>query len=190
MLSWIGLCLSCSHPLGTRGGADAAGVSPDAAVGSISDFPTDMAGSPPDGVDPVRDTAAGDSRPGAEAFDTRESQAEAAMSPRDGFSLDGADAPALEVSNPWIDAAWIIDGPCSDYPSNLLEILATSLGSPFCARTASSQPEGYIDFDSEGRVTLITGYRVPDDKEAWVDSLAAYRWPCLAGQIIAYGCSL
>jgi hypothetical protein len=70
-----------------------------------------------------------------------------------------------------------------------MQVLATSLGSLFCSRTATNQPEGYINFDSEGRVTSITGSRVPPDKAAWVDSLAAYRWPCLAGQTIAYGCS-
>ena len=70
-----------------------------------------------------------------------------------------------------------------------MQALATNLGSSFCSRTTSSQPEGYIKFDSEGRVTLINGYRVPADQEAWVDSLAAYRWPCLANQTIAYGCS-
>jgi hypothetical protein len=189
MLSWIGLCLACSHPLGDRSRADAADVSPDVTTGPSGDAPTDMAGSEPDAVDPMLDTAVGESKSGADTLDTRESQAEAAVTLRDGFSSEGTDVPSLEVDNPWSDAGWIIDGPCSDYPSNLLQILATSLNSPFCARTGSSQPEGDIGFDSDGRVTSITGYRVPDDKDAWVGSLAAYRWPCLAGQTIAYGCS-
>ena len=189
MLFWFGLCLACSHPLGSRSGADAADVSLDGVGDPSTDAPTDIAGSKPDLVDPILDAAAGESSSGADTLDTRESLAEAAMPPRDGFSSEGTDAPALEVGNPWTDAGWIIDGPCSIYPSNLLQILATSLGSPYCARTGSSQPEGNIYFDSDGRVTGIAGYRVPDDKEAWVDSLAAYRWPCLAGQNIAYGCS-
>ena len=91
--------------------------------------------------------------------------------------------------NLWPDASWTIDGACGDNPNDLMQVLATSLGSSFCSRTASNQPEGYIYFDGEGRVTSISGYRVPADKQAWVDSLAAYRWPCLAGQTIAYGCS-
>ena len=123
-------------------------------------------------------------------YDSRESPSLETTHEGDGLSLDGADAADLEVSNPWGDAGWITDGPCSDNPSDLMQVLATSLGSPFCTRTASGQPEGYIDFDSDGPVYFITGYRVPADKVAWVDSLAAFRWPCLAGQTVAYGCSL
>jgi hypothetical protein len=190
MLSWIGLCLACSQPLGSRNGVDAADVSPAGAGSPSNDALTDMAGSQVDDVNPVLDSAAENSMSGADVLDIRGGLGEAAMTPRDGFSSEGADAPALEVGNPWTDAGWSIDGPCSIYPSNLLQVLATSLGSPYCARTGSSQPEGNIYFDSDGRVTMIAGYRIPDDKEAWVDSLAAYRWPCLAGQNIAYGCSL
>jgi len=191
MLSCLGLCLACSHPLGSsRSGADATDVSPDGVSGQSGDAQTDMAGSQLDVVDAVPDIVAGDSGPGADSFDSRESPAEAAMLGRDGFSSESADAPAWEVGNPWSDAGWIIDGPCSENPSDLMQILATSVGSGFCSRTASSQYEGYINFDSDGRVTFIFGYPAPVDKEAWVDSLAAYRWPCLAGQSVAYGCSL
>jgi hypothetical protein len=188
-LSGIAFCLACTHPLSGRSGTDAADVRPDGVVGPGSDAPADMAGTQPDEVDAAPDIAAGDFGPTVDSLDAPTDLPEAAIAPRDGSSSDGADAPALETGNPWLDSGWIIDGPCSDNPSNLMQVLATSLGSPFCSRTASSQPEGHIDFDSEGRVTIITGNRVPTDKEAWVDSLAAYRWPCLAGKIIAYGCS-
>jgi hypothetical protein len=136
------------------------------------------------------DAPAGDLGLAVDLLDERTGLPETAIAPRDGSSSDGADTPSLETSDPWLDSGWIIDGPCSDNPSNLMQVLATSLSAPNCSRTASNQPEGYIDFDSEGRAIFITGYRVPADTEAWVDSLAAYRWPCLAGQIIAYGCGL
>jgi hypothetical protein len=191
MLSCLGLCLACSHPLGSsRSRADATDVSPDGFSGQSGDAPIDMAGSQPDVVDSVPDIVAGGSEPGAGSFDSRESPAEAAMLGRDGFSSERADVLAWEVGNPWSDAGWIIDGPCSDNPSNLMQILATSVGRGFCSRTASSQYEGYINFDSEGRVILIVGYPAPVEKQAWVDSLAAYRWPCLANQTVLYGCSL
>ena len=190
MLACFGFCFACTHPLGNRSGADAADVRRDGVVGLGGEAPADMAYAQPGEVDSAPDSAAGDSGAAADLLDGHTSLTETAMATHDGLSSDGGDAPALETSNPWLDSGWIIDGPCSDNPSNLMQVLATSLGSPFCSRTASNQPEGYIDFDSDGRVTSITGDRVPADKDAWVASLAAYRWPCLAGQIIAYGCSL
>ena len=186
MLACFGFCIACTHPLGDRSGADAADVRHDDVVGLGGKDPADTA----DAQSGEVDSAAGDSGATADLLDGHTGLTETAMSTRDGLSSDVGDAPALETSNPWLDSGWIIDGPCSDNPSNLMQVLATSLGSPFCSRTASNQPEGYIDFDSNGLVTFITGYRVPADKDAWVASLAAYRWPCLAGQIIAYGCSL
>jgi hypothetical protein len=139
----------------------------------------------------------GSNRGSADAADVRPDDAPApgdtsankAVDEREALSPDGASTSASEVSDSRPDARQIIDGQCGDNPSDLMQVLATSLGSLFCSRTASNQPEGYINFDSEGRVTSITGSRVPPDKAAWVDSLAAYRWPCLAGQTIAYGCS-
>jgi hypothetical protein len=38
-------------------------------------------------------------------------------------------------------------------------------------------------------VAYITGDYVPADPQGWVDSLAPYRWACLASQTIAYGCA-
>lgn len=161
MLLWFGFCLACTHSQGRGSLADAADVAAGDASGPSSGALVDMLEVPQDGWD------------------------------RQPSSSDGADTATAgpESSNPWLDAGWIIDGPCSDNPSDLMQVLATSLGSSFCARTASSQPEGYITFDSDGQVTLISGYRVPANTEAWVDSLATYSWPCLAGQTIAYGCS-
>ena len=56
--------------------------------------------------------------------------------------------------------------------------------------TIGTSAEGEIVLDSEGRVIDNTGqrYRATSSKQAWLDSLANDRWPCLAGQTIPYQC--
>jgi len=115
------------------------------------------------------------------------------MLPQDARPADAADAAASEVSI-WADAHWLIDGACSDNPQDLMQVLAASLETHqiVCNRTATvlNEPYGYIAFDGDGRILSITGRLIPADPEGWVESLATYRWPCLASQTIAYGCSL
>ena len=46
---------------------------------------------------------------------------------------------------------------------------------------------GEVIIDSEGRV--IDNTRLSSaSKQAWLSSLADYRWPCLAGQSLQYSC--
>ena len=48
---------------------------------------------------------------------------------------------------------------------------------------------GYIVLDGNGRVIDNTIFGVSDSvKQAWLDSLADYRWPCLAGERIPFAC--
>jgi hypothetical protein len=43
--------------------------------------------------------------------------------------------------------------------------------------------------DGEGKVIDNSiPFDTPDKKQAWLDSLADYRWPCLAGQTIFFFC--
>jgi hypothetical protein len=107
-----------------------------------------------------------------------------------------ADSGSPDAANAAVDTQLVMDGPwCFDSAETLLPFLASSLGlgSDGCQRTLPTpliSPEGYILLDNEGRVTSIDGWRVPADKQAWVDSLAGYRWPCLAGETIYYGCTV
>ena len=48
---------------------------------------------------------------------------------------------------------------------------------------------GNIVLDSEGRVTDNTGYYLSaEQRQAWLDSVANDRWPCLADQTLVYSC--
>jgi hypothetical protein len=48
---------------------------------------------------------------------------------------------------------------------------------------------GYVVFDGEGRVIDNTVFGDSDSiKQAWLDSVADYRWPCLAGDRIPFAC--
>ena len=60
----------------------------------------------------------------------------------------------------------------------------------FCAPAGTVSPYGQIALDSTGRVVDNTGttYQSTSSKQAWLDSLANDRWPCLAGQTIPYQC--
>ncbi len=47
----------------------------------------------------------------------------------------------------------------------------------------------YVVVDGEGKVIDNSiPFDTPDKKQAWLDSLADYRWPCLAGQTIFFFC--
>jgi len=48
---------------------------------------------------------------------------------------------------------------------------------------------GYIVLDGDGRVIDNTIFIVSDSvKQAWLDSLVDYRWPCMAGKSIPFYC--
>jgi hypothetical protein len=48
---------------------------------------------------------------------------------------------------------------------------------------------GYVVLDGEGRVIDNTIFGSADSRrQAWLDSLADYRWPCLAGERIPFAC--
>lgn len=171
VLLWAGLGLACSQPLNRKTMPDAADAPPDAPAPTDTDRGADFV-----------------SRP----VDAPPDQAETTPVPLDGSSAEAADARTSDASL-WADTQWAIDGPCSFNPPDLMSVLAASLASyeVHCSRTPETapDPEGYIYFDRDGRVQGIQGRRIPADPEGWVESLAAYRWPCLAGQTIAYGCS-
>jgi len=94
-------------------------------------------------------------------FACAESQGHARSEDAADVKLDGVTGPDSDAAVEILDGAGVIDGQCSDNPSDLMDALALSLGSSFCSRTSSSQPEGYISFDSGGRVSYTSGYRVP-----------------------------
>jgi len=190
LLSAVSLCLACTQTSARKSMADAAGVRPDGEAGLGSDASVDRALSPPDQAIPALDTAAGNAEAATDLPGERADLAEIDGTQPDGITPDSPDSAEGETGKPGTDSGGILDGPCRDNPSDLMQVLATSIGSSFCSRTASTQPYGFIGFDGEGQVTFINGNHVPVDKDAWVASLATYRWPCLANQTIAYGCSL
>jgi hypothetical protein len=59
------------------------------------------------------------------------------------------------------------------------------------ATSTTTSATGSIVLDGEGRVIDNTGtnYLSTSSKQAWLDSLANDRWPCLAGQTIPYQCT-
>jgi len=187
------LCVACTHPLSGKRGSDAAGAGSDAVAGpdSFAEALADLAGSQPDVVDVAPDTIVRwDSGSLAEAPDSGADLPEAAIFAQDGSLPDSADTPAAETNNPWLDAHWSISDGCSDNPPDLMQALAMAMGVSHCSRTAmTGYYEGIIIFDRTGQVTYITGDYMPTDPQGWVDSLAPYRWPCLASQTIAYGCA-
>jgi hypothetical protein len=53
----------------------------------------------------------------------------------------------------------------------------------------STSDAGYIVFDNEGRIIDNTIFGAADSlKQAWIDSLVDYRWPCLAAKSIPFYC--
>jgi hypothetical protein len=47
----------------------------------------------------------------------------------------------------------------------------------------------YVVVDGEGKVIDNSiPFGTADGKQAWLDSLADYRWPCLAGQKLFFSC--
>jgi hypothetical protein len=199
ILLWASLGLACSQPLKAKPSrdaenapADAAGPGDTAAIDdTATDGPADGVADRPDAFEALPDGLHGDPSPLADARDSTSELAETASLLRDGSLTDTVDVPAAETSL-WADAHWMIDGACSENPPDLMQVLAASLESHEirCTRTAVSDPEGYIDFDNDGRVRGIIGRRIPGDPNGWVMSLAGYRWPCLANQTIGYGCGL
>jgi hypothetical protein len=60
---------------------------------------------------------------------------------------------------------------------------------PECIPADAFGVTGNLVFDGDGRLLDDTGYPGTEvQKQAWLDSLAQQRWPCWAGQTIAYQC--
>ena len=103
--------------------------------------------------------------------------------------------PGASVAIVALTGAPIVDMQCDDSARSLLELVETSLGKS-CGRATSSWWEGFIGVDADGRVYYISSSGAPAnpvapaDPQAWIDSVANYRWRCLAGQTIYYGCSV
>ena len=60
----------------------------------------------------------------------------------------------------------------------------------YCLPATTTSRSGAIVLDDQGRVIDNTeiSYQGFASKQAWLDSLAHDRWPCLAGQTIPYWC--
>ncbi len=86
------------------------------------------------------------------------------------------------------------DGDCD--PATLWRALGTAGGflvcreaSPHLDPTEKPGPgRGAVVLDADGRVIDNTGLEGAA-KQAWLDDLAAQRWPCLAGETLGYSCS-
>jgi hypothetical protein len=70
-----------------------------------------------------------------------------------------------------------------------------TLGDHLCEKSLDPIPDGgtadggYIVLDGEGRVINNSIFGAAESsKQAWLDSLAYYRWPCLAGESISFAC--
>ena len=102
--------------------------------------------------------------------------------------------PGASVVTVALTGAPIVDMQCDDSARSLLDFLEPSLGKS-CYPATSSWWEGFIGVDADGRVYYISSSGAPAnpvapaDPQAWIDSVANYRWRCLAGQTVYYGCS-
>jgi hypothetical protein len=93
-----------------------------------------------------------------------------------GFSSN----PACDQSTLWNVVSQSAVSTLGDY------ICEASLGPITDGGTANG---GYIVLDSEGRVIDNSVFAADEfAKQAWLDSLAYYRWPCLAGESIPFTC--
>lgn len=128
---------------------------------------------------------------GAEASRERPEDlpSEQALSPPDAPANPPPEAGSAEAALMPVDVPGDPIVSCDFQP--IMILLAQKLGRPACYPTASSTPEGSIDFDGEGRVYGITiGDVGTPETQAWADSLADRRWPCMAGQTLGYGCAI
>ena len=84
------------------------------------------------------------------------------------------------------------DAPC-DMDLLWAKVAAGDTGGVSAQLLASCGPDPgsshALVFDVEGRLVDNTAsFITPAAKEAWLNSLASYRWPCLAAQTIDYAC--
>jgi hypothetical protein len=148
LLLWASLGLACSHPLKNKTGADAAeplrdAAAPTAETGAGDDTAAGSVAEVTDRPEALRDGSQGDTSPLPDARDSHVDTVETATLGSDGSPIEAADAAVSETSL-WSDAHWLIDGPCSYNPPDLMRVLAASLEpyEIFCTRTAVSTPEG------------------------------------------------
>lgn len=71
----------------------------------------------------------------------------------------------------------------------LWQAVSAGGGGDYCFADPS-MPEGspQLVVDAEGKVVDNTGISSTKVKQAWLDSVAQSRWPCLAGQTVRYQC--
>ena len=189
------LFLACSDPGGREGGADS-GTS----VADAADAPSDRyEAMAPDAALPEGDL--GLDAPSSDiyvgevalAFDAVAVDSTGVIP--DGLRLEAGDSGHLDQATADADAQSFVDMQCDGSAQSLLDLVASSVGKEHCGRATSSFWEGYIGVDGDGRVYHISSNGAPGnpvapaDPQAWIDSLATYRWHCLAGQTIYYGCN-
>lgn len=167
--------LSCSDQRMKGAGADSGAMQPDS-IDLVSD---------------VEEALTEAAMPLADVDVSQLDAADLASFVPDSPALDvaGGGSPDLAILN--LDAQSIVDVQCDSSAESLLSFLAPSIGKSTCYRTVlavGNTYEGLIDLNYEGQVVYIFGNPEPADSQAWIDSLAAYRWQCLAGQTIYYGC--
>ena len=121
----------------------------------------------------------------AETLSADAADVESASHLFDSSSVDYSDGWTPDTATTRLDAEATTNIACNDSADTLLKFLGSSLGANYyCGRALSTGwSEGVIDLNSEGQVTYIRDeFNRIDDPQAWVDSLSAYRWPCLAGR--------
>ena len=86
----------------------------------------------------------------------------------------------------------LVDGSCGDRMNLLLDtIWNTPTGRGVGCELTTKDGGGYsgqVVLDQEGRVIDNTGIDDAASRQAWLDSIADQRWPCLAGQVLQYLC--
>jgi hypothetical protein len=93
--------------------------------------------------------------------------------------------------------ATVVDSSCdqSKLWDEIVESANLMFHAVYCGEIPDPRPDGgiydggYVVFDGDGRVIDNTVFGDSESiKQAWLDSLADYRWSCLAGKRIPFAC--
>jgi hypothetical protein len=110
---------------------------------------------------------------------------------------DGAQTPEVRVGAAF-DAALLVCGcdytstlPCSE--STLFDAVNKSASAnsfdPGCGEAKNPDTAvGYVSFDDYGQITKNSIFHDDSLEQAWLDSLADYRWPCLSKTQLFFTC--
>jgi len=82
-----------------------------------------------------------------------------------------------------------IDGLCYVNGTQLWEDIQGGVGMLCTPTLDGGIAWGWLVFDKDGRIVDNTGIYDEASRQEWISSLANYRWPCLAGQVLRYSCS-